>query len=161
MTNFFECKIRYQKQITDPENKDCGKIKSVNETYLVDAVSYLEAEERMAEEARYLVNQGEYSITSMKKARYAEIISKPEDEFQHWYNSKIKLIIIDEQRGTEKKVAQGVLVNARNIEEANARIKEFMKTSMSDYEIASISESPIVEYIREEKEAAAAEQPAE
>ncbi|MBQ1753289.1 MAG: DUF4494 family protein, partial [Paludibacteraceae bacterium] len=68
MAKYFECKIRYEKQITDPNDKDCGKLKKVNESYLVDALSYTEAEARITKEvAQYI--KGEYSITNIKQAK--------------------------------------------------------------------------------------------
>ena len=79
MQRYFECKIRYEKQITDTNDKDCGKVKKITETYLVDALSYTEAEARIVKEmAQYI--KGEYSITGIKQAKYAEIFYKEQSE---------------------------------------------------------------------------------
>ena len=44
MANWFECKIRYDK------TQENGSIKKVTEPYLVDALSFTEAEARIIEE---------------------------------------------------------------------------------------------------------------
>ena len=46
MNNYFECKISYEKTM---EN---GKEKKVSEPYLVDALSFTEAESRIIEEVK-------------------------------------------------------------------------------------------------------------
>lgn len=147
MQKYFECKLRYEKQITDTADKDCGKIKRVTETYLTDALSYTEAEARIAEEVGMFI-QGEYEITGIKQTRIAELFYKEDDLVENWYLCKIKIIIVDENKGMERKVSQSVLVRAGGVDDAFARLNEGMKGSMSDYEVYSISLSPILDYFK-------------
>ncbi len=147
MAKFFECKIRYEKQITDPNDKDCGKLKKVNEVYLVDALSFTEAEARIVKEvAQYI--KGEYTITNIKQARIAELIFKDDDLCENWFTVKIKIVVVDEERGTERLVPQTLLVRAESVEDALKRFKEAFKDSMSDFTITSIASSPILEYYK-------------
>lgn len=149
MAKYFECKIRYEKQITDPNDKDCGKLKKVNESYLVDALSYTEAEARITKEvAQYI--KGEYSITNIKQAKIAELIFREDDLCEEWFYVKIKITVVDESRGTERLVPQTLLVRGESVEDALKRFKEAFKDSMSDYIITSISASPILEYFKYE-----------
>lgn len=149
MQKYYECKLRYDKQITDTNDKDCGKIKTVNETYLTEALSYTEAEARIAMElGKYI--QGEYDITGIKRVRLAEIFYKEDDLVENWYLAKMKITIIDESKGMERKVNQAVLVRAGGIDDAFNRISEVMKGSMSDYEIYSIALSSILDFFKYE-----------
>lgn len=149
MAKYFECKIRYEKQITDPNDKDCGKLKKVNEVYLVDALSYTEAEARIVKEvAQYI--KGEYSITNIKQARLAELIFKDDDLCENWFTVKIKITIVDENSGTERLVPETLLVRAEDLSDALKRFKEAFKDSMADYIITSIAASQILEYYKAE-----------
>ena len=126
MAKYFECKIRYEKQITDPNDKDCGKLKKVNESYLVDALSYTEAEARITKEvAQYI--KGEYSITNIKQAKLAELIFREDDLCEDWFYVKIKITVVDESRGTERLVPQTLLVRGESVEDALKRFKEAFK----------------------------------
>lgn len=149
MAKYFECKIRYEKQITDPNDKDCGKLKKVNEVYLVDALSYTEAEARIVKEvAQYI--KGEYSITNIKQARLAELIFKDDDLCENWFTVKIKITVVDENSGTERLVPETLLVRAEDLSDALKRFKDAFKDSMADYIITSIAASPILEYYKAE-----------
>lgn len=149
MQKFFECKLSYDKQITDPADKNCGKILRVNETYLVDALSCTEAEAVIAEKVGSGIS-GEYDITGIKKTRYAELFYKEDDVVGDWYACKIKIMVIDESKGVERKVNQTMLVRAGGVEDALKRLTEGMKDSMSDYEVYSIALSPILDYFKYE-----------
>ncbi len=66
MANWFECKVRYDKMM---EN---GLVKKVNEPYLVDALSFTEAESRIIEEQRPFIS-GEFSVSAVKRTKISEI----------------------------------------------------------------------------------------
>ena len=95
MYTWFECRIRYEK-IVD------GKMKKVTEPYLIEAYSYTEAEARIIKELTPFIS-GEYSITNIKRAKIAEIF--PDETGDRWYTCKINIILLDEGKGIEKKVA--------------------------------------------------------
>jgi hypothetical protein len=136
MHNWFECKISYEK-IADE-----GLQKKVTEPYLVDALSFTEAEARIIEEMRPYIS-GEFTITDIKRARYSEtFLNEYGDRF---YRVKINLITLDEKSGTEKKTPIQILVQASDIHEAISTLDAGMKGSMTDYIIASVSETALID----------------
>ena len=66
MHTWFECKIRYEKVM---EN---GMQKKVTEPYLVDALSFTEAEARIIEEMTPFIS-GEFTVSDIKRANYSEL----------------------------------------------------------------------------------------
>lgn len=61
--NWFECKIKYTKVTED------GKEKKVSEMYLLDAVSYTEAESRITE-ALAFYDSGRFLYCRIEKIKY-------------------------------------------------------------------------------------------
>ena len=93
MQTLFECTVRYSKPVEGTDQQ-----KRVSEVYLFDALTYTEAEKRAYEKLPELI-QGEFQVTSIRKARYAEVI--PNEEGGYWYKVKISFILIDENSGKE------------------------------------------------------------
>jgi len=138
MHEWFECKIKYEKTM---EN---GLVKKVNEPYLVDAISFTEAEKRIIEEITPFMT-GEFQVSDIKRARYAELFETPEESADRWFKAKLVFITLDEKSGAEKKTSQNVLIQAADLRAAVARLDEGMKGSMMDYVIASIAETPLID----------------
>lgn len=136
MHNWFECKISYEKMM---EN---GMQKKVTELYLVDALSFTEAEARIIEEIRPFIS-GEFTVTDIKRARLAEIFFNENGDL--YYKVKISFLTIDEQSGREKKTSAYMLVQASTIDEAKNNLTEGMKETMADYVVESIKETKIVD----------------
>ncbi|MFO7999977.1 MAG: DUF4494 domain-containing protein [Marinilabilia sp.] len=132
---WFECKVRYIK--TD---ENTGKEKKVTEPYLVDAVSYTEAEKRIHDEMESMIS-GEFHITNIRKADYSEIL--PDDDGDRWYKCKVSHLSIDEKAGKEKKVNSQMLVMANNVREAYDNLMKGLSDMVVDFEVLSIAESPI------------------
>lgn len=136
MALWFECKVRYDKM------QENGMVKKVNEPYLVDALTFTEAEARIIEEMKPFIS-GEYSISSEKKTKISEIFfNEGGDRF---YLVKVNFITLDENSGVEKKTVSQILVQASDFEDAVDKFKEGMKGTMADYEIASIAETMIMD----------------
>ena len=136
MHNWFECKIKFEK--TGEE----GKIAKVSETYLVDALSFTEAESRIIEEMRPFIS-GEFTVTAIRRAKINEMFFNENGD--KWYRAKVMFICLDEDKGVERKTAVTMLVQANDTKEANAGVVEGMKVSMADYEIAAITETLIMD----------------
>ena len=135
---WFECKIRYEKTM---EN---GMQKKVTEHYLVDALSFTEAEARIIEEMTPFIS-GEFTVSDIKRANYSELFSSDEESADRWFKCKLIFIILDEKSGTEKKTSTQVLVQAADLRDAVKKLDEGMKGTMADYEISSIAETAIVD----------------
>ncbi len=142
MYTWFECKVRYEKIVE-------GKTKKVTEPYLIEAFSYTEAEARVMQELSPYIS-GVYSITNIKRAKIAELF--PNDLGDRWYTCKINIILLDESRGIEKKVANYILVQASAVLDAWQKLEIGMKGSLSDYVVVSIGESPIIDIFPYKKE---------
>lgn len=138
MALYFETRIRYDKTM---EN---GLVKKVTERYLVDAMSFTEAEARITEEMTPYMS-GDVNVSVVKKSNIAEIMNS-EDSGDKWYKCKINFITIDEKTATEKRKGVHILVLAYNFEDALENLKKGMKGTVSDYEIASITETEIMDY---------------
>lgn len=135
-TIWYECKVKYRK--TD----ETGNQKVTSEPYLVDALSYTEAESRIAEEMKAYISE-EFKITNIKMANYAEI--HPFENADRWFRSKISLVAYDEESGKERKTNMYFLIQANDVKEAYDNTVFTMKNTMGDYTIPAISESAIMD----------------
>ena len=145
---WFECKIRYEKVMED------GMQKLVSENYVVDALSFSEAEERIIEEMSSYIS-GEFDVMDIKKAPYKEIFFSDEDMADKWYKAKLQFITIDEKTDKEKKSSVNYLVQAGSFNGAVKNIDEVMGGTMIDYVIASVAETTLMdvfEYKKTQKE---------
>ena len=136
MNTWFECTAKYIKM---DEN---GREKKVSETYLLDAVSFTEAESRIYKELETMVS-GEFAVSKIAKTKISEII--PSDNGDRWYKAKVTFITVDEESGKEKRTSQNILVFSDNIKETYDQIIEAMQGMMADFEISGINESTILD----------------
>lgn len=136
MALWFECKVRYERMT---EN---GTVKKVNEPYLVDALSFTEAETRIIEKITPFIS-GDFSISAVKKTKVSEIFF--DDRGDRYYMVKVNFISLDEKSGVEKKSANFILVQASTFADSLKKFEEGMKGTLADYEIASITETPIMD----------------
>ena len=133
---WFECKIRYEKTMED------GMQKKVTEPYLVDALSFTEAEARIIEEIRPFIT-GEFTVTDIKRARLSELFFNEQGD--RFYKIKVYFITLDEKSGAEKKTAAQMLAQASTLKEAIAVLEEGMKGTLADYVIASVAETQLMD----------------
>ena len=92
---WFETKIRYEKTIDD------GSQKKVSESYVVDALSFTEAENTIIEEMSAYIS-GDFKVTDLKQASYGEIFFSDADSDDKWYKCKLQFITIDEKTEKDK-----------------------------------------------------------
>ena len=143
--NWFECKIRYEKVMED------GLQKKVNENYVVDALSFSEAEKRIIEEMSSYIS-GQFDVADIKKAAYGEIFFSDDDLADKWYKAKLQFIAIDEKTEKEKRSTVTYLVQAGSFNAAVKNIEEVMSGTMIDYVIASIAETTLMDVFEYGKE---------
>lgn len=142
---YFITAVRFKKVL---EN---GLVKKVTEHYLVDALSFTEAESRTIEEMRLFIS-GEFSVTAVKTSKFSELFLAEEDAAGILYKVKIQFLTLDERTGQEKKTAAEMLVQAADLRDAIRRFDEGMKGTMADYQIVSVAETPIVGIIAAKSE---------
>ena len=136
MANWFECKVAYHKMV---EN---GMQKKVTDTFLVDALSFTEAEARVIEEVTPFVS-GEMDVTSVKKTKITEIFR--DDSADKWYLVKVAFITIDEKTAQEKRAISQILVAGNNFKGAYDNFMEGMKGTMADFDIVTLQETNILD----------------
>ena len=134
-SKYFEVKIQYQKTLED------GKEKKVTEQYVVEAMSFTEAESRIAEEMLPYTD-GDLEVVSEKIAPFNEIFLSDNSTDDKWFVSKVSFITIDEKTAKEKKQTFRYLVQARTSELAMDYTKEMFSHGMSDYSIDSVQDTP-------------------
>lgn len=135
MAQWIETKLRYDKVM---EN---GAVKKVTEAYLVDAISFAEAEERITKEMESHIS-GSFEVKAVKKAKIAEVFSS--ESGGYWYKVRAMIISLDEKTGAEKLAPHDYMVEAEDIEEAISGFKSEINL-MVDYKIAGVTETPIMD----------------
>ena len=138
MHTWFECKIRYEKVV---EN---GMQKKVTEPYLVDALSFTEAEARIIEETTPFIS-GVFTVSDIKRANYSEIFPSDAECDDRWFKCKLCYITLDDKSGAEKKTSTYVLVQASDLERAKKNLDAGMKGTMADYQVPSVVETAIMD----------------
>jgi len=138
MYQWFECKVKFDKTQED------GSIKKVSEPYLVDAISFTEAEKRIIEEMKPFIS-GEFEVADIKRVRLAEIFETKEESADRWFKAKLVFVTFDENSGKEKKTSSFVLIQAADLRAALKRLDEGMKDAMLDYTIAELKETPLMD----------------
>lgn len=137
MSQWFETKVKYDKTMLDT-----GAIKSVTEPYLVDALSFTEAEARITKEMEPFVS-GELTVTAVRKVRFEDVLYHEGGD--RWYKVKINMITIDEKTGAEKRSASFSLVQAGEFKLALDYFLEAMKSVLFDFEIVNITEMAYID----------------
>lgn len=137
-SDWFETKIRYSKTQED------GTQKNVTEQYVVDALSFTEAEGAILEEMKAYIS-GDYKITDIKPAAYHEIFFSDMEKDDKWYKAKLQFITIDEKTEKEKRSSVNYLVQAATLPAAVKNISDVMGGTMIDYEISSVAETQIID----------------
>ena len=136
--NWFICKIRYEKVMED------GLQKKVTEQYVVDALSFTEAEARITEQMSSYIS-GEFEVVEIDRCVFKEVFFSDEDSADKWYKAKLQFITIDEKTEKEKKTAVYYLVQGSSLENARKNIDEVMGGTMIDYSIAGVNETKIMD----------------
>lgn len=136
MHNWFQCKIKYERNAED------GGIVKVSEAYLVDALSFTEAEERINEEMKPFIS-GEFLVSDIKRARISELFTNENGD--KWYRCKVNFISLDEEKAVEKRISSTMFSQASTLKEALETLENGMKGTMADYEIHTIAETNIMD----------------
>lgn len=136
MANWFECKVRYDKMM------DNGVPKKVNEPYLVDALSFTEAESRIIEEQTPYIS-GDFSVSAVKRTKISEIFR--DDTADRWYLAKVAFITIDEKTAAEKRTVSQILVAGSDFDSAYKNFRDGMKGTLADFDLVSLTETPLMD----------------
>lgn len=137
-STWFETRVRYDKTMED------GQDKKVTEQYVVEALSFSEAERRITEEMSHYVS-GEFGVKAIKLAAYSETFFSDIDTDDKWFKAKLAFITLDEKTDKEKRTPVTYLVQAASLDKARAYVKEVMEKTLIDYDVISISETHFID----------------
>ena len=126
--------------------QDDGKEKKVTEQYVVESLSFTEAESRITEEMTTYID-GDFDVVSEKIAPYNEIILSDKSDDDKWFISKVSLITLDEKTAKEKKTIHRLLVQAETSETALEYTKKLFDSSMTEYTIDAVQDTPTIEVV--------------
>ena len=142
-SEWYEVAFRYEKTLED------GSEKTVTEQYVVEALSFTEAEQRILKELGQYV-RGEYYVKAIKKAVYKEVFFENDKKEEKWFKTKLQFITIDEKTGKEKRFNVIYLVQSNSLIAVCKTIDKIMVDSVHDYESVSIQATKIVEVYPQE-----------
>lgn len=135
---WFETKVRYEKVAED------GMRRKVTETYVVDALSFTEAEARITKEMADYIS-GAFAITDEKIAAYGDVILTEAAGDDKWYTVKVQQITVSEKTGRKTRTGHYLLVQAADLEKARKTTEDYYRGTMYDYVIASVVETPVMD----------------
>lgn len=144
MNYWFECKVSYERQA------DSMGMKKVSESYLVDALSFTEAEKRIIKEVRPFVSVGELEVVNIRRARIAELLLNEEAEDDRYFRAKVNFITVDEKSGSEKKTSATMIVKSDSLPNAVTELKAQLDSQMASYEIAAVTDTQILDVFQYE-----------
>jgi len=129
---------------------DDGLQKKTTEAYVVDALSFTEAEKRIMEEVSSYIS-GMFEVVDIRRATYREIFFSDEATADRWYKAKVQFITIDEKTEKEKRSNINYLVQAGTLNGAVKNIDEVMGGGMMDYVIAAVAETTLMDVFEYKK----------
>lgn len=135
---YIESNVRYERQTED------GGLKKVTERYIVDALTFTEAEHRLMEEVGCFAS-GELQVRDMKRVEYYEVFESTDDVADKFFKVRISIITYDEETSKERRKAATLLVQAHDISDALERMRESMKGHMVDFDIVNVSDTKIMD----------------
>lgn len=138
MNEWFECKVRYDKPQGD------GTIRQSSEVYLVEGLSFSEAEDSLVKELEPYIS-GEFMVDTMKRAKYVEIFNSKDAASDRFFRIRVSFITIDEKTEKEKLINSNYLVHAVDVKNALETLTENMVDTLGDYRIGNITETKILD----------------
>jgi hypothetical protein len=136
MKKWFTCKVKYGKQLEE------GGMKQVTEAYLVDAVSYTEAESRIYAAMEEYIS-GEFQISAIAKSNIDDVINHEDSDY--WYKCKVNYSTVDGDNEKEVKVSTYFLVSAGDPKQAIERLEDNLNSMLVPFEIPSITKTTLVD----------------
>jgi len=145
MSNWYEVKVKYVKI-----DEQSGRERKVTEPYLIDAVSFTEAESRIHAELEEMI-RGDFQVTNISKANYSDLF--PFDNADRWFKCKVTYVSLDDAAGKEKKISSQMLVMGNDLKEAYDNLMSSLSGMTVDFNVVGINESPLMDvfpYFKEE-----------
>ena len=136
MTDWFTVKIKYLKQ-----NPEDGSIQTKGEAYMLNALSFTEAEARLQGILEEYIP--EYNLLTCAKTNIQDVIV--DEAFDYFFKVKVSYISVDPDSGKEKKINENYIIQANGLKEAYDKMEERLKGSIVDWQIPSITKTNVVD----------------
>ena len=136
--NWFEVKVKYGEVGED------GRYKKVSELYLLDAVSFTDAESRITEKLKEMIH-GDFCIEAIKKSNVTELVESNDGNDDKWFKAKVAIIDCDSISGKEKKSNQYFLVAGSDVDKALENLKKSLSTYVIPTDVVQIGDSNIMD----------------
>lgn len=137
-SEWYEIGLRYKKVMED------GTKKFTTEHYVVEALSFSQAESRIVEEMMHYISDT-YEIKTIKKAAYKEVFFSDVDKDDKWYKAKLQFITIDVKTKKEKFSNFIYLVQSSSLDKACISIDKFMGETMTAYSSMSLLKTKLMD----------------
>lgn len=137
---WFECALEcvYSDEVSAKEIKERGN-------YLVDSMSFTEAEARMTEKIKEMP-KGIYTIKKLQILKL-DALYDDDENYEKWW--KVKVVIKEETEGGKTKNYPYLsIIHANDAEEAAKLIAEKYKDSVSNWEIKEVKEYQLKTYFK-------------
>ena len=141
--DWYEVKMRYDKVYED------GRERKVTESYVVEALSFGEAEKTAMEFLGSYVS-GEIQVVNINPMKFQEVFFNEQESCDRYYKAILQFITIDEKTEREKHTQVYYLVQASSFDNCKDTIRTIMDGTMIDYQIASVSETKVIDVIEHE-----------
>ena len=142
-SDWFEVKLRYDKVHED------GREKKVIESYVVEAFSFGEAEKRAMKFLGSYVSS-DIQVVNINPMKFHEVFFNEQESCDRYYKAILQFITIDEKTESEKHTQVYYLVQASSFDNCKDTIRTIMERTMIDYQIASVSETKVIDVIEHE-----------
>ena len=136
MTDWFTVKIKYLKQ-----NPEDGSIQSKSEAYMLNALSFTEAEARLQGILEEYIP--EYNLLACAKTNIQDVVV--DEAFDYFYKVKVSYISADPDSGKEKKINENYVIQADGLKNAYEKMESRLQGSIVEWEIPSITKTTVVD----------------
>ncbi len=134
--------IWFQSKVNFIHTDANGKERKSTELYLLDAVTYTEAEARMNKILEEH-SGGQFEVSDLKKTPISELF--PFEDADYWFQCKVSLVDVDEESGKEKHSNKVMMVAANDLREAMQNIEKSLDSYIIPMELLSIQKTNIVD----------------
>ena len=136
MNNWFLVKVKYTKHL---EN---GNLKRVTEQYLLEAMSFTDAEARIYDELGASI-QGEFIVGGINIADIHDVFMT--GDCGEYYKCKISYELLGDDAENAKALTQNFLIEANSVIEAYERLVSFLKELIKEFTVTAITKTNIMD----------------
>jgi hypothetical protein len=135
MHNWFLAKVKCIRE------DDKGSLRKFTDQYMVDALSFTEAEAKVHNLVKDQV-RGEFEVSGLTKSNVTDVFQYSEDEY--WYKSKVTYLVQDADSGKDKLYNLYMMVSATDLKNAYERLDDNLQGMINNPRIVQIQETSVM-----------------